>query len=375
MAEPFKNLFNRDVIDGMGTHFVSAWPEFDSTGFVSAAMNNLQALELKQRSAQITQAMATFLPTDFENAARVILDSLAPEDEHDFSRRQADLSGLSGWAIMPMADVVAAQGLHDFDHGLNVLAQMTKRFSAEFAIRHFFLHDCKAAMKKAMIWAEDDNFHVRRLASEGSRPRLPWGLQIQSFVHDPAPLIPLLERLKGDTHEYVRRSVSNNLNDIAKDHPDIVAGVASDWMKGADKNTQRIVRHACRTLIKRGHQPPLKALGYGKPQIELSSFEVTTPIVKLGQGLNFSVNIRSTAKTTQPLILDFVIHHRLANGSTSPKTFKWKNLTLASGEELELAKTHPVRPITTRTFYPGQHGLEIQVNGEIIARAEFELNL
>jgi len=375
MPEPFKNFFNPTMISQMGHHLARDNPHFDVHGFVETACNGLESLELKQRSNHIRDSLLTTLPADHRTACQMMLGSLHPVEDAELGQETMDNLGIRGWAIMPMADVVAMRGIQDFDFSLDVLAQLTKRFSAEFAIRPFFIHDPQAALKKAKSWSRNGNFHVRRLASEGSRPRLPWGLQIQSFIHDPCPLLPLLEELRNDGHEYVRRSVANNLNDIAKDHPNTVAEVADRWMKGADKETERLVRHACRTLVKKGHGPTLKALGYGPPEIEIKGLQVATPVVRLGKSLNFSLTICSTAQSLQPLIVDFIIHHRMANGRTSPKTFKWKNLDLASGDLVTISKKHPIKPITTRTFYAGRHILEIQINGEIVAKATFELDL
>jgi 3-methyladenine DNA glycosylase AlkC len=373
MPEPFKNLFNKKVTTAMGEGFSKAWPDFDSGGFISAASKNLGKLELKARSSQITAALVNYLPEDFGKAADIILASLAPDIEAPSSCDAETSSGISGWAIMPMADYVGVHGLAHFDISMNLFKEMTKRFSAEFGIRFFLIAEPERTLRVLQEWTSDTNHHVRRLVSEGTRPRLPWAMRLPAFIENPGLILPLLESLKDDDEEYVRRSVANNLNDIAKDHPDIIALTARQWLKGADKNREKLVRHACRTLIKQGHQATLGALGYGPPSITLEKLELLTPRVNFGAALEFNFSIASTSKRTQPLIIDYAIHHRKANGSTTPKVFKWKTTTLKPASTLSAKRRHPMRKITTRVYYPGTHQLEVLVNGVPIASTKFEL--
>ncbi len=374
MPEPFKNLFNVPVINGMAHHFAKAWNGFDEAGFNAMATDNLEALELKQRSTQITKALRAFMPRDFEKTANIMLKSLAPEEGYDISTNHSD-AGIVGWAIMPMVDYVGLYGLDNFDVSMNLFKQLTKRSSSEFGIRYFIIEKPKETLDVLKTWLENPNQHVRRLISEGTRPRLPWGMQLTEFVKDPTPVIELLEALKDDDEEYVRRSVANNLNDIAKDHPDLVTKIAKDWLKNADKNRERLVKHACRTLIKQGHKACLEALGYGEPAVLLEKLEVKTPQVEFGKALMFEISLSSTSQQEQNLIIDFAIHHRKANGKTAPKVFKWKNIKLKAGESLNAQKAHPMRKITTRTYYSGAHHLEIFVNGVSLCLADFELNI
>ncbi len=375
MPEPLKNLFNPRVIALMGDHMKSAAPTFPRDQFVAAACDGLEPLEMKERSAHIQAALDAALPTDFRTACAVMMASLSPKTDEDWKAEDLETLGVSGWAVMPMAEVVAARGLDDFDHAMGVLAEMTKRFTSEFAVRSFFIKDPERAMAIAADWARDDNYHVRRLASEGSRPRLPWGLRLQGFVADPAPLIPLLTSLRDDPVEYVRRSVANSLNDIAKDHPGLIADAAANWLQDAPKDRFRLVKHACRTLIKAGHAPTLTALGYGPANIQVSDIAVVTPAVTMGTALKFDVAVTSQSDQSQPLIIDYVIHHCKVNGGTTPKTFKWKVADLAPSKTLRLSKTHAIKPITTRVYYAGEHRVEVQINGQSFGSAAFELTL
>ncbi|MEM8814082.1 MAG: DNA alkylation repair protein, partial [Pseudomonadota bacterium] len=245
MPEPFKTFFNPDMIALMGTHLARASDGFDQGRFVDLATDNLDALELKERSRQIRDALQACLPSGFRDACAVLSTALHPEDDVDLSQTCMDEHGIRGWAVMPMTEFVAENGLDDFDYAMDILKEMTKRFSSEFAVRAFIVRNPDKAMTIMAGWTEDANYHVRRLASEGSRPRLPWGGNLAMLISDPEPVIDLLENLKDDPSDYVRRSVANSLNDVAKDHPDRVAEIAGRWLEHADGNRRRLVRHAC----------------------------------------------------------------------------------------------------------------------------------
>jgi 3-methyladenine DNA glycosylase AlkC len=373
MPEPFKNLFNKKLIQDMAMHFVRIWPEFDDKAFVATATSDLDALELKERSAQICESMIRFLPDDFERAAKILHTSLAPED--DLVKAVMTSKGIAGWAIMPMTHYIGLKGRDHFELGMSLLKEMTSRFTAEFGIRFFILEKPDDAIRILKIWAKDANKHVRRLVSEGTRPRLPWAMSLPNFIKDPTPILPLLEALKDDEDEYVRRSVANNLNDISKDHPELIAQIAEKWLQGANENRKKLLRHACRTLLKKGHQATLKSFGYATPCVELSKLEILTPRVILGESLVFGIVLNSTSEDFQSLIIDYAIHHRKANGKTTAKVFKWKNTTLQPVVQLQAMRKHAFRPITTRVYYSGIHHLEVFVNGISFGKKSFELIL
>jgi 3-methyladenine DNA glycosylase AlkC len=375
MAEPFKNLFNPKMITLMAHHLNRVWPKFDEKTFIKQATQNLDGLELKQRGDQIKRALEQCLPGSFPKAAKIMIASLHPDDDIDLSGTTMDKKGIRGWAILPMTQYVGEHGLDDFDLGMNVQKELTKRFSSEFGIRYFILNDKDRALETLTGWASDPNHHVRRLVSEGSRPRLPWAMRLPEFVENPEPLFPILELLKDDGEEYVRRSVANNLNDISKDHPDAVAKIARKWIAKASPERKRLVRHACRTLVKQGHPKALLALGYKKPQVSLIRLEVLTPVVQFGDALRFDIALNSEAKTDQNLMLDYVIHHRKANGKTTPKVFKWKSISLKASKDHKAQRKHAIRAITTRKYYAGTHRVEIIVNGESLGCQDFELSM
>ncbi len=373
MPEAFKNVFNVKLIRGMSKHFKAQWPMFDAKAFVKTAAENLDELELKQRSEQIMNAMIRYLPDDFKKAGEIILASLSPALEGDIFDITVDDKGIAGWAIMPITHYVAVQGHEHFKLSMCLFKELTKRFSSEFGIRFFLISSPKKTLSTLKKWCKDKNRHVRRLASEGSRTRLPWAMCLPQFIEDPAPLIELLEILKDDKEEYVRRSVANNLNDISKDHPDLVADIASKWMKAASPQRKKLIRHACRTLLKKGHKKTLQVFGYKSPKLAQSVIKLKQGKLVFGAALEFSLRLSSEFKSDQPLMIDYIIHHQKANGTTSPKVFKWRTKVLPANGLLEISKKHTIKKITTRVYYPGKHVLEVMVNGVSVGSKKFKL--
>jgi 3-methyladenine DNA glycosylase AlkC len=370
----FKDFFNRALVEDMAYHLHRVWPDFDKTAFVSGALRNFPALELKQRAHQIAAALGTHLPKDVPKALRIVTAALRPL-RSDGALDPDPKTGIAGWAILPFGEYVAAHGLDHPKDSLAALRELTIRSTSEFAIRPFLVHHADETMRTLMAWAQDENEHVRRLVSEGTRPRLPWGMRLKAFVQDPAPILPLLEALRDDPSDYVRRSVANSLNDIAKDHPDLVAALAARWIRGASAERARLVRHACRTLIKAGHRATLTAFGYSPTaKVKLEDFSLTPAKLTFGKTLTFRVQLVSTARTAQKIVLDYIVHHRKKSGS-SAKVFKWKAFTIAPGEAISLEKKHAVRRITTRVYYPGTHKVEVMANGKVLGGKRFTLEM
>lgn len=365
MPEPFKNFINAELIAGMAEHLAAAWPAFPQDQFIADAGFELEKLELKERSNQIVAALERYLPADFSDAAPILRASLPNRDK----------AGLSGWAILPLNDYVGRAGQKYFEAAMDLLERITALFSAEFGIRYFLLEDQGRTLAQMRRWSESSNHHIRRLASEGCRPRLPWAMRLPALMKDPAPLLPILTKLRDDPENYVRRSVANNLNDIAKDHPDLVARIARDWMKDASDSRKRLIRHACRTLLKQGHKGALEVFGFTAPQRLSAELALHTPTLTLGENLLFELTLDSKATASQNLMIDYAVYHVKANGIRTPKVFKWKSLSLESGGQAVIAKKHAIRPITTRRYYPGLHHIEVLVNGLPMARSYFTLSL
>ncbi len=368
MPEPFKNNFNPKVINDLANALKSVLPEFDAKGFEAAATHKLDALELKERSNQIAEALVTHLPSDFSTASAALIAKLKPLDAPE------DAPGLSSWVIMPMADYVARVGLPHFDAAMDVLTKLTSRFSSEFAVRPFLAADLERALTHVRRWAADPNEHIRRLASEGTRPYLPWGMHLPQIAANPDPVLDILTTLRDDPSEYVRRSVANCLNDFARDHPDRVAALCAAWMPNASKNREKLIRHALRSLIKAGHPGALAALGYGPPKLD-ATLSVTPGELKLGEALSLTAKLTSTSPRSQKLVIDFALHLMKKNGKLTPKVFKWITLELAPGETRTASKTHAIKPVTTRVYYPGAQKVELQINGQSFGTCDFALTM
>lgn len=378
--EPFKNLINAGTVARTGQHLQRAWPGFDRPRFEQLAASGLDTLEFKARAMQLADALQATLPEHFATAAEVLQASLAPPIPLDAQGEPTGLSGaqseqgLSGWVVWSMGEFVARQGMRDLPRALACLHALTQRFSAEFAIRPFIQQHPEATLATLCTWLDDPSAHVRRLVSEGSRPRLPWGLRLHALVADPSPTLPLLRALQDDPSAYVRRSVANHLNDVAKDHPDLVAGWVQAHRSGASAQRTALLRHASRSLIKQGHAPTLTAWGLaqglqGQARLRLSAAEAA-----VGGEIGLRVELQAQGATPQDLVVDYAVHHRKANGSSAPKVFKGWKLTLAPGEQRELHKRHSLRPVTTRTLYPGEHRVDLLVNGLVLASAGFDLH-
>ncbi len=380
VAEPFKLLIHAGTVAAMGRHLRRAWPAFDAERFETLAGAGLEGLEFKARAMQLADALEATLPADFALAADVIEASLAPPLPLDDRGEPAGLAeadssaGLSGWALWSLGEVVARRGLNDVPRALRCLHALTQRFTAEFAIRPFISRHPQPTLDTLARWVHDPSAHVRRLVSEGSRPRLPWGLRLQALVQDPSPTLPLLRALQDDPSAYVRRSVANHLNDIAKDHPDLVARWVGEHRAGAGAERTALLRHASRTLIKQGHVPTLAAWGLGQPLKGRAELALSAARVAIGDTLGLQVTLRSSSGRAQTLAIDYAVHHVRANGATTAKVFKGWTLTLAPGAARVLDKRHSLRPVSTRTLYPGLHRIELRINGRTEAAAAFELS-
>ncbi|GAB4446589.1 MAG: DNA alkylation repair protein [Chloroflexi bacterium OHK40] len=279
-----------------------------------------------------------------------------------------------GWYLMPVAAFVEHYGLEHVDISLQAMHAITQRHTAEFAIRPFLLRYPEQTLATLRAWAHDPSFHVRRLVSEGTRPRLPWAARLPAFVADPTPVLELLETLKDDTSAYVRKSVANNLNDIARDHPERVLATLTRWQRGASDERRWVIRHALRTLVKQGHPEALRLLGADAPEVELIALELTPTALRIGETLRIAVTLRSTAATPQHLIVDYVLHLPGARGRTRRNVFKLRSQTTAGGETLRLVKRHSFAIVSVRRLYPGRHRIAIQVNGVVLGEATVDLH-
>jgi 3-methyladenine DNA glycosylase AlkC len=366
--EPFKNALGRPALARIAKNFRRAWRAFPERRFVERASRGLESLELKARVTHIARALDAVLPEDYAEALEIVLRAAAGWDRAD---PESPYGGFPAW---PVIEWVGERGLSDFDRSLEALRRLTALASAEFAIREFIEAEPQRALRTLADWTRDPNEHVRRLVSEGTRPRLPWGRRLPAFVEEPAPIVRLLERLKDDPSEYVRRSVGNNLNDIAKDHPALVVEIAHSWLARPSEGRRFIVARALRTLVKAGDRNALAVLGFDHgADFAVESITLAPRRVAVGGQITFSFRLISRERKPQRVVVDYAVHHVRKNGERSAKVFKLRTLEIGPGEALVLEKRHSFRPITTRRYYPGRHAIDVLVNGRALASASFEL--
>lgn len=361
-------LFNLEKVRYLGGLFYDTNPSFDKDGFVDTIMQTLLDLELKARINLIAEVLAQYLSKDFQTAALQIQTALPPE--LDPSNTDDDFGD---FIFAPLGEYVVKNGLDDLDTSLPLLKEITKRFSMEFALRHFLISAPNETMATLLLWALDENYHVRRLVSEGTRPTLPWGLNVGLKVGD---TLPLLENLHTDHTRFVTRSVSNHLNDLSKKSPTVVIGALISWREASIQDKTELdwmTRHALRTLVKKGNGDALVLLGYNnQPNIKVSDVSISVTSLPIGDATSFSATI--TAEKDENLMIDYVIDFVKANGKTSPKVFKLKKVALKRGQSVTLNKTHKfLKGATTFTHYPGVHRMYLQVNGKRHGCCEFEL--
>lgn len=362
----FKLWINASCLKRLAQAIKLAHPSFDQKALTSL-QKQLAPLELKERVNLIAEALKEGLPqppTSIE-----ILTSAA---------EKADLKGFDLW---PFTQYIELFGLDHFEASMKALYLLTQRFTAEFAIRPFLVEHEKETLKVLEKWAEDPNHHVRRLASEGSRPRLPWGLRLTQFIQNPKSTLVLLEKLKYDPELYVRKSVANHLNDISKDHPDLVIQTLKKWNENVPaqhrEHLQWITRRALRTLLKNGNSQALELIGVRPIEklLAVSKLKIKNKKVKMNGTLEFSFDIQSKCKEPLKLHVDYVIHHRKANKSHSEKVFRLKTFELPAKSETTIQRRHAIKPITTRKYYSGEHWIEIQINGKRVAKEKWLLQI
>lgn len=360
MSSQLKDMFNAARYRSLASELSALSSSFNAPAFLDHTLTGLASRELMDRMRRTSTGVALALPLAYREQLAV-LRALAPRIDR-------------GFIGIFLSDFVAQHGLDDVPASLAALPFFTRFGSAEFAIRPFLLRDLDATLAVMRTWAASDDEHVRRLASEGSRPRLPWGARLQALVADPSPTFPILETLRADPSLYVRKSVANHLNDICKDHPDAALDLVSTWDRSVP-HTAWIIRHALRTLIKRGHPRALKLLGAGTaPKLE-ATFTVSPKRIRLGGAVTLTTSLTSTAARPQSLLIDYVVHYARASGKASEKIFKWTRLDLAPGATLRLTKRQTIRDFSTRRHHAGRHRIELQINGRRLAETAFTLSI
>lgn len=360
MADSIKDVFNREYLQKLAVDIQAADAPFQTDDFVNSTMDETwDSLELKGRMRQITLNLGKFLPENYAEAIAVIDKVIVNQG-----------SWLDGFCLF-FPDFVEAYGQDEWDISIAALERYTSHASAEFAVRPFIINDEERMMAQMFAWAKSDNHHVRRLASEGCRPTLPWAQALPKFKKDPSPILPILEQLKTDPDIYVRKSVANNLNDISKTHPKLVAKLAKEWY-GKNPHTDWIVKHACRTLLKKGNRDVFAIFGFHDAEsVEAINFTLDAKTVAIGNSFNFSFAI--TTKNATKIRLEYAIDFVKSNGKRNRKIFQISEISMKANETKNYTKNHSLADLTTRKHYPGTHSITLIVNGVERCMLDFEL--
>lgn len=384
-SKDFKDRISPRAIEGLARDLKWAWPDFQAEEFTARAGAGLADLEMKGRVVHVADALAATLPEDFTEAAGILVKAL-------------ERPGFDGWVVYPVDDYVARYGIGHPEVALPLMAGLTSRWSCEFAVRPFIELHPELTFEYFDRWIDSDDEHLRRLVSEGSRPRLPWAARLKAFIEDPSPTISLLDRLADDPSPYVRKSVANHLNDISKNHPDLAVETAKRWLAEAGEpggidaaaegltagpaegltadpaagRRRWIVSHGLRSLVKAGDPEAMRLLGFDpEADFSLTFFRVAPDEIRIGEAVMIELSLAAADST--PVMVDYAVHHAGSSGKRSPKVFKLKRTVLKPGVETHFRREHRIREVSVRRIHPGPHLIEVQVNGKILAAATVDV--
>lgn len=357
--EPLKEMFNKSFYEKLATEFQKAEKSFNKKKFVTEVTKDLAALELNGRLRNTSVVLKQHLPADYKRSIE-IMKEVIPKMH-------------GGYANLVFPDFVGLYGKDHFDFSLEALKYFTQFGSSEFAIREYLKSDFDRTIKIMRKWAQDKNHHVRRLASEGSRPRLPWSFKLDKVIENPKLTLPILEQLKEDEELYVRKSVANHLNDFSKEHPKLLLEIVKNW-KGKSKHTDWIIKHGSRTLLKKGDAKVLAHFGIKHdPSVELKNFKLLTPTIKVGEYIPFYFDLNNKSSKKINTRIEYAIYFKIANGTYSKKVFKISERELEGKQTLKLERKHSFKLITTRKYYPGTQKVALIINGKESGALNFEL--
>lgn len=361
MADALKEMFNKKFYTKFSLEFKKADKNFNSKNFLKDILNGIDELSLNERLRKTSIVLKNNLPSDFKKSVDILYKVIPNLDR--------------GYTSLVFPDYIGLFGHQNFKLSMEALEYFTEFGSSEFAIREFLKRDFYKTLSVMEKWADDNNYHVRRLASEGSRARLPWSFKLDEVIKNPSSTKNILEKLKSDPELYVKKSVANHLNDLSKDNPNYMIGVIKKW-DSKNLHTAWIIKHASRTLIKKGDVAALSVFNFEKNvNILIENFKIDKPKIKIGETLKISFDVISKKNSTQKLVVDYVIHYQKKGNLPSKKVFKLKELELKGYEKATIVKSQLFKDFSTRKHYSGKHKVEIMVNGEVYVEKEFILNL
>lgn len=365
MSTLFKDQYNTRFFEQLTQHIKILAPHFTPSKFLEDIYDNTwKDRELKERMRHISITLAQHLEGDYATQLQTIVQLTQNIQNSDFEYHSIE------FLIFP--DFVEVYGLEHFDISIKAMEHITQLESCEFAVRPFIKAYPDKMDAQMQLWSQHKHPQVRRLSSEGYRPRLPWGMGIPFLKKDPSPVLSILKQLKEDPAETVRRSVANNLNDISKDHPETVVNLAKQW-KGQSPELDWVVKHACRTLLKQGHPEVMQLFGFGDiKHINIHSFKIHTPKVQLGEDLLFSFTLENSSTLDSLIRLEYAIYFVKANGSLAKKVFKISEKTYANQSSTAITRKQAFKLITTRKLYKGTHKVALIINGKELDSYAFE---
>lgn len=357
IMEPLKEMFNPAYYSSLANSIKQVYEPFSPEKFIKQAVAPLTSLSLNERMRHTSAVLHDHLPADYKTSIAILKECIPLLKP--------------GYTNLVFPDFVSQYGTHDIKTSLEALHYFTQFGSSEFAIRTFLRLDLEKTIKTMYQWSEDDNEHVRRLSSEGSRPRLPWSFKLNAIIQNPALTKPILENLKQDDSIYVRKSVANHINDISKDSPDYVLRLVKLWDQ-KHPHTAWIVKRGCRSLFKQGDKQSLAAFNYTKDaSTSVRKFNLTPDAIHIGESITFQFELASKKSKMQKLMVDYRIHYIKKSGKALPKVFKLKELQMAPNTSVSISRKQSFQNFTTRTHFPGKHKLEILINGVVVKRAMF----
>lgn len=368
MAEPLKNQFSPAFFAAFCEALQSQIPDFDEAKFQAEIFDaDWEQRELKERMRHTTLVWGRYMPNAFPAAAKIV---------RGMTRHLLDVPSLEdsfAWVVLP--DYIEVFGQDHFEEAVKTMEIVTQLMSCEFAVRPFLIRYPTEMMAQMLAWSRHESHHVRRFATEGMRSRLPWGMAVPALKSNPSLILPILENLKQDPADWVRLSVSNNLNDISKDHPDLAKKLAQSW-KGLSPATDKLVKHGLRTLLKKGDPEALLIIGIADASgLEVQHFYIENPELTLGENLWFSFALANVGPAAKAFRLEYGVYYMKANGTLSRKVFKLTEGELAAGASREFRRKQHFKPISTRKYHAGEHRLSIIVNGEELVEGELSLQL
>ncbi|MCF6347367.1 MAG: DNA alkylation repair protein [Flavobacteriaceae bacterium] len=368
MAELLKNIYSQQFFDKFTIAIKQILHDFDKTSFLNQIYDNeWEQRELKQRMRHIVLMLKPHLPVNYNELIKTVLEIIQQLQKNKVNEASFE------WMFLP--EFVELYGLDkdDFKVSIKAFESITQFTSCEFAVRPFIIKYPEQMISQMLSWSNHKHAMVRRLSSEGCRPRLPWAMAIPALKSDPTPIIPILENLKIDTSESVRRSVANNLNDISKDNPNTVIELIKKW-KGKTKETDWLVKHASRTLLKQGNAEMMELFGFGSLEnIQIDNLQILTPKIKIGEALLFTFQLKNIANSSSKIRLEYGLYYQKANGSLSRKVFTISEKEYPKNSTTTINRKQPFKVITTRKLHLGLHQLSLIINGKEFEKVDFKL--